>query len=202
MAPLDLASSALASILTGVAFGFVLESSGFADSRRIAAQFYLGDMRVLKVMFTAIVVTMLIVFLGVQLGYVDYAALWVPPTFIWPAIIGGLLLGTGFILGGFCPGTSLTSVATLKIDGFFFVGGMMLGMFIFNDLAEGFLLFFQHGGAMGRTTLMDVTGLSTGLVALSIVLITLVSFILAEKSEARFGPLRAKHLADHNEEQP
>ncbi|MBU1431882.1 YeeE/YedE family protein, partial [Myxococcota bacterium] len=127
---------------------------------------------------------------------VDYAALWVPPTYIWPGIIGGLLLGTGFIVGGFCPGTSLTSVATLKIDGFFFVGGMLIGTFIFNDLAQSFLLFFQTSGAMGRVTLMDALGVSTGVIAVGIVLITLGSFLLAEKSEAHFGPIRAKALAE------
>ncbi len=46
----------------GFAFGFILESSGFGDSRRLAAQFYFTEFRVLKVMFTAIVVAMILVF--------------------------------------------------------------------------------------------------------------------------------------------
>jgi hypothetical protein len=49
-------------ILIGFAFGFVLEISGFANSPKLAAQFYFKDLTVLKVMFTAIVVAMVLVF--------------------------------------------------------------------------------------------------------------------------------------------
>ena len=40
--------------LIGVAFGAVLEMAGFADSRRLAAQFYFRNLTVLKVMFGTI----------------------------------------------------------------------------------------------------------------------------------------------------
>ena len=36
----------------GLCFGFFLERAGFGSSRKLAAQFYLYDMAVLKVMFT------------------------------------------------------------------------------------------------------------------------------------------------------
>jgi hypothetical protein len=37
--------------LIGFAFGFVLEISGFGNSKKLAAQFYFTEMTVLKVMF-------------------------------------------------------------------------------------------------------------------------------------------------------
>src|SRR5450830_285707 len=46
-------------VLIGIAFGFVLERSGFGRAPKLAAQFYLRDMTVFKVMFTAIVTAML-----------------------------------------------------------------------------------------------------------------------------------------------
>ena len=60
------------SLLIGLCFGFVLESSGFGDSRRLAAQFYFTEMRVLKVMFTAIVVCMLGLVWIWSMGLLDF----------------------------------------------------------------------------------------------------------------------------------
>ena len=39
--------------LVGIAFGFTLERGGFGSARILTAQFYLTNMRVLKVMFSA-----------------------------------------------------------------------------------------------------------------------------------------------------
>ena len=123
MAPFDLTSlfgttgSFLFYLLIGFAFGFILESSGFGDARLLAAQFYFKDLRVLKVMFTAILVAMLLVFWSSALGLLDYDDVWVNPTYLWPGILGGIIMGVGVILGGYCPRTSLVSMATLKLDG-------------------------------------------------------------------------------------
>ena len=54
--------------LIGFAFGFTLEMSGFGNSRKLAAQFYFTDLTVLKVMFTAIVTAMVLLFGAVGLG--------------------------------------------------------------------------------------------------------------------------------------
>ena len=102
--------------LIGMAFGAVLEMSGFGDSRRLAAQFYLRDMTVLKVMFTGIIVAAVLILLASALQLLDTERVWVNPTYLPPGIVGGLIMGVGFIIGGFCPGTSLVAAATLKID--------------------------------------------------------------------------------------
>lgn len=63
----------------GFAFGFVLEISGFGNSRKLAAQFYFKELTVLKVMFTAIVVAMVLIFTTVGLGWLDFNNVWVNP---------------------------------------------------------------------------------------------------------------------------
>ena len=68
--------------LIGFAFGFTLEMSGFGDSRKLAAQFYFTEMTVLKVMFTAIVTAMVLLFGAVGLGILDFSQVWVNPTYI------------------------------------------------------------------------------------------------------------------------
>ena len=62
----------LVALLLGIGFGFVLESSGFGDSRKLAAQFYFTEMRVLKVMFTAIVTCMLLLVWTWSVGWLDF----------------------------------------------------------------------------------------------------------------------------------
>lgn len=160
----------------GFAFGFILESSGFGDARRLAAQFYFREMRVLKVMFTAIVVAMLLVFWSTALGLLDYNELWVPPTYLWPGIVGGIIMGVGFILGGYCPGTSLVSAATLKIDGMFFLLGVVAGVMLFGETVS-YIDTFWNSGYMGVFTLPEFLQLETGVVVFLVVCLALVMFL-------------------------
>ena len=96
-------------VVIGAGFGFVLERAGFGSSRKLAAQFYLYDMTVFKVMFTAIITAMVGLFGLVKLGFLNLDAMYINPTFLWPQLAGGLLLGAGFIISGYCPGTSIVA---------------------------------------------------------------------------------------------
>jgi len=173
-------------LLVGISFGYVLEIAGFGNSRLLAAQFYFKDMRVLKVMFTGIVVAMVLVFGATAVGLLDFNLVWVPPTYFWPGIVGGLIMGAGFIIGGFCPGTSLVAAATLKIDGVFFVMGAFFGIFLFGETVSYFNVFW-NSSYMGRFTLPQLFGLSTGVVVLLVVLMALFMFWGSEQLERIFG---------------
>jgi len=88
-------------LVLGLFFGFFLERAGFSSALKLTAQFYFKDFAVLKVMFTAIVVAMLgIVYLSL-IGWLNMSQVYVPATFLWPQLVGGLLLGVGFIIGGY-----------------------------------------------------------------------------------------------------
>jgi hypothetical protein len=52
-------TSLVVAFLDGIGFGFFLERAGFGNARKLMAQFYLTDMAVFKVMFTAVVTAML-----------------------------------------------------------------------------------------------------------------------------------------------
>ena len=160
----------------GFAFGFILESSGFGDARQLAAQFYFRELRVVKVMFTAIVVAMLLVFWSTALGLLDYNELWVPPTYMWPGVVGGIIMGVGFILGGYCPGTSLVSAATLKLDGMFFLLGVIAGAVLFGEPVS-YIDAFWNSGYMGVFTLPELLQLETGVVVFLVVCLALVMFL-------------------------
>ncbi len=173
-------------LVIGFAFGYVLEISGFGNSRKLAAQFYFKELTVLKVMFTAIVVAMVLIFLASAIGLLDYNLVWVNPTYWWPGIVGGLIMGVGFIVGGFCPGTSIVAAATAKIDGIFFLGGVFFGIFLFGETVGLYEPFFNSSYA-GRLTLMDWLNLPTGVVVLGVVLMALFMFWGSEQLERIFG---------------
>ena len=175
-------------LLIGVGFGASLELAGFGDSRRLAAQFYFKNMTVLKVMFTAIVTAIVLIFAASSLGLLDYQRLWVNPTYLVPGIVGGLIMGVGFIVGGFCPGTSLVALASLKIDGLFFFLGVSAGVLVFGDTVAG-LGDFWYSTYLGRLTLQDWLVVDAGVVALIVVVMALFMFWGSEKLEAVFGDL-------------
>jgi rhodanese-related sulfurtransferase len=173
-------------LLIGVLFGATLETAGFGNSTKLAAQFYFKDLTVFKVMFTAIIVACALVFLASAIGLLDYNLVWVPPTYLWPGIVGGLIMGVGFIVGGFCPGTSLVAMATGKIDGLFFVLGGLVGIFLFGETVASFAVFFDSS-YMGRFTLPDLFGVDYGVVVVAVVLMALFMFWGAERVEAAIG---------------
>ena len=173
--------------LIGFAFGFTLEMSGFGNSRKLAAQFYFTELTVLKVMFTAIVVAMVLTFGASALGILDFGQVWVNTTYISSGIVGGLIMGVGFIVGGFCPTTSLASASTGKIDGMFFIAGGFVGAFLFAETERFFDTWYNFSGYFGRLTLDQVFNIPVGVVVLLVVLMALFMFWGAEQLERIVG---------------
>ena len=178
--------SYLVPLLIGVGFGASLEMSGFGDSRKLAGQFYLKDLTVLKVMFTGIVVAGILIGLFSSLGLLDFNLVFVNPTFLVPGIVGGLIMGVGFIVGGFCPGTSVVAASTLKIDGIFFVGGVAIGIFAFGETV-GLYDGFWNSTNLGRFTLPELFHIDVGYVLIGIVAMALFMFMAGEMLEDYFG---------------
>ena len=171
----------------GFAFGYTLEMSGFGDSRKLAAQFYFTELTVLKVMFTAITVAMVLLFGAVGLGILDFSQVWVNPTYLASGIVGGLIMGVGFIVGGFCPTTSLASASTGKIDGMLFMLGGFVGAFLFGETEKYFDGWYTNAGYYGRLTLDQVFGIPVGAVVVIVILMALFMFWGGEQLERIFG---------------
>jgi hypothetical protein len=174
--------SLILAFLIGIGFGFFLERAGFGSGRKLAAQFYLHDMTVFKVMFTAIVTAMLGLFYLSWIGWVDLSLVYLTPTYLAPQIVGGLLLGVGFVIGGYCPGTSIVALSTARLDAIFFLLGIVAGIFVFGEFFPLISGFF-YSTDMGELTIPAVTGLPYGLIVFAVVLMALGGFWGAEKVE-------------------
>ncbi|HEY3352864.1 MAG TPA: YeeE/YedE thiosulfate transporter family protein [Polyangia bacterium] len=178
-------------VLTGFAFGFVLERAGFGRAQKLVGQFFLTDMTVLKVMFGAIVTAMLGLVVLAGVGLVDLRALGemaVSPTWLWPMIAGGFLLGVGFIVSGYCPGTSLVAAASGKLDGVATVIGVITGTFIYSEaLRLPALAHFHESGNLGNFYLWQWLKLPPAVVALAVAIMAMGMFLGGEQLERIFG---------------
>ncbi|MCK6502049.1 YeeE/YedE family protein [Myxococcota bacterium] len=170
----------------GVGFGFILERSGFGRASILVSQFYGTDNRVLKVMFTAIATATAGLGLLSGVGVVDIAGITIPDTFWLPQLVGGLMLGVGFAVSGYCPGTALVAAGSGNRDGWFSILGTMAGGLVFA-VAWPWLEGFYTQGAMGPLTLPQLLGLPWAVVATGVVAMAVGAFLLAEKGEAFFS---------------
>jgi hypothetical protein len=180
---LDFSTEMMLSVLVGVGFGFVLERAGFGRSDNLAAIFYGRDFRVLRVMFTAIVTAMIGLYFLDLLGILPIASVGLLDTYLWAQLVGGLLFGAGFIVGGWCPGTSIVGVVSGKVDALLFVFGLVLGSTLFT-LGFGALAPLQNAGARGRLLLHDAFGVSSGIMVFAVALFAVGSFWAVGRIEA------------------
>jgi uncharacterized protein len=172
-------------LAVGILFGFVLERAGFGDARNLTNIFYFRDMRVLKVMFSAMVTAMVGLIVLSWIGLFDYAMLLdssLLQTYLWPQLVGGILFGLGFLIGGYCPGTSAVGIVSGKLDALVYLLGMIVGIWVF---AAGFPAWsdFYKSSPLGRITLWQAFGISRELMAVAIVVMALMAFWLAGLAE-------------------
>jgi uncharacterized protein len=168
-------TSLIVAFVIGIGFGFFLERAGFGSARKLVSQFYLNDLAVFKVMFTAIVTAMLGVTYLSWMGLLDLSLVYLVPTFILPQVIGGLVLGFGFVIGGYCPGTSVAATATGRLDGLMFVLGVFGGTFLFAE-AYPLVRSLHLATPLGQTTIPQFFNLPYGLVVFAVVLMALGGF--------------------------
>jgi hypothetical protein len=179
-------------LLTGLAigflFGFALERGGFGNARKLAAQFYLNDMTVFKVMFTAILVAMVGLYMLAAVGWVDMGRIWINPTFLWAQVVGGLILGVGFIMSGLCPGTAVVAAASGRWDGAVTLAGMVVGIAAFALAVDALpaLERLYSAGGMEVSVLPELMGLPTLPFVLAVVVMAGLAFIGAEAVERAF----------------
>lgn len=174
----------IVALLIGIAFGFILEQAGFSTSKKLVGLFYGYDFTVLRVFFTAGLTAMIGIIAFGHFGFLDINLIYINPTYIWSAVTGGLIMGLGFVIGGFCPGTSICAAAIGKIDAMIFIAGSLIGVFIF---AEGYPLFEEHykSGFWGYPQVFDSLGMSQGLFAVLLTIAAVATFIVTTLIEKR-----------------
>jgi len=171
----------LAALFIGIAFGWVLERAGFSTSRKLAGVFYGYDFVVIKVFFTAAITAALgLLFLNF-FGVFDFGNVWMPTTYLWPTLVGGIIMGLGFVLGGFCPGTSVCAAAIGKLDALAFIGGITLGIFLYAFTYEPVWEALRGSGKLGKVKIGELIGVNEGVAVLVFIAFGLFAFWLVDK---------------------
>lgn len=176
-------------LVLGLGFGFALERAGFGSARKLTAVFYLYDMAVVKVMFTAVVTAMVGLALLAGAGLLDLSELYVEKTQWTAQIVGGLVFGAGFVIGGYCPGTSMAAIATGRKDGLAFALGMLAGVWAYAQFTPQIDDWYK-ATAIEDLTLPAITGIGMGWWALAFVALLLAAAKGMAWLERRFRGLR------------
>jgi len=177
----------LAALVIGIAFGWVLERAGFSTSRKLAGVFYGYDFVVIKVFFTAAVTAAVGLLLLNQMGIFYFEDVWMPTTFLAPTIVGGVIMGLGFILGGFCPGTSVCAAAIGKIDAMAFIGGIVLGIYFYAFTYEALWEDLRKSGSIGKVKIGELIGLSEGVAVFVFILFALFAFWMVDTIKKKYN---------------
>jgi len=171
-------------LFLGMAFGFTLEQAGFSTSKKLVGMFYGYDFTVLRVFFTGGLVAMIGVVAFAHFGLLDMSLVYINPTYLWSAILGGLIMGLGFVIGGFCPGTGICAAAIGKIDGIIFVIGTIFGVVVFG---EGYPLFegIYWDKYLGNVQMNETLHISQGLFVFLFMAFGAVAFLLTQRIEEK-----------------
>jgi len=176
----------LFALITGIAFGIFLEKAGFGNARKLVQQFYLKDMAMFKVLFSAIVTAMLGIYWLSYFGVLDITQIYVNASYLWPQVLGGVVFGFGFVLAGLCPGTSCVAVFTGKLDGLAVFAGMFTGLLIFAEVEpalKGLLSF----SSIGDISLYELLHMEYGMLTFLIAAFAIVAFWFAGRVEERYS---------------
>jgi len=179
-------------IVLGTAFGFVLQRIGAADPDKIIGMLRLTDLHLMKTILTGIGVSSILLFLGMAIGLIDSAHLSIKD--MYPGVlVGGAVLGFGWALAGFCPGTGVVGAGSGRRDALFFLAGGLAGAALFMMMfpwLEGLDLFQSMLG--GKATLA-ATGVSETVVKglNGTVLAAIIGFVMVVVARLLPGSLRA-----------
>lgn len=186
-------------LLCGFLFGYVLESAGFGSPCKLTAQFRLSDWSVFKVMFTAIVVAAVGLYLLQGAGLVNTDNVFIPPAYLGAVAIGGALIGAGFAVGGYCPGTSVVGIFSGRLDALLFGLGMVIGTVAFASVFDAIESWTYAGDTGGTDTLTAALGVPEWLILAVLVVAAVAVFIFGARMERRLnGPMTAEQVMNDN----
>lgn len=146
----------LFAVIFGLVFGFVLQKAGASNPHKIIGMLRVKDLHLMKAIFFGIGLSSILLFLLLNFGIANPSNISVKSSYIG-VVIGGVMLGIGWAIAGFCPGTAIVAAGAGRKDALSYIAGGLVGAFIyiqgFGAIEKSFL--FEKLG--GKSTLA-VTG--------------------------------------------
>ncbi|MCU0632474.1 MAG: YeeE/YedE family protein [Methanolinea sp.] len=162
-------------LLTGIAFGFLLQKGGVTEYAVIIGQLLLTDFTVVKVMLSAILVGMIGVYAMKAAGLVR---LHVKAGSVGATVIGGLIFGAGFAILGYCPGTAAGAVGSGALDAAIGMIGIALGAGIFARIYPRLDRSVLNRGMFSAETIPEMVNVRPGMVVVVVAFLIIVILLL------------------------
>jgi len=119
-------TSIILALVIGLSFGVALDRVGAANPDFIGRMLNLTNLNLAKSIMLGIGTGSVLMFGGQMLGLVEVAHMSVKTAYAG-VFIGGLMLGAGWALAGYCPGTGVVALGAGRKDALFFLAGGLLG---------------------------------------------------------------------------
>ena len=193
----------LSGLLAGVLFGYALEGGGLSSPKKLTGQFSLRDWTVFKVMFTAVIVAAAGLWLSEQAGLIAANGVFVPTVYLWATAGGGALIGAGFAIGGYCPGTSAAGLASGRGDALVFIVGMLAGTWLFSAFFSDIEPLYNAAKGPAGQTVSGLSGLPSSVVIAAMIVIAAAGWALAVRVEkAKGGPITVDEVLESSDATP
>jgi uncharacterized membrane protein YedE/YeeE len=162
--------------LVGIVMGALIQRVGASSPAMILKALRLEDLTIIKFMATTIAVGTVGVYVLSTFMPMHFD---IKPTYVVGVVVGGLIFGTGFAVGGYCPGTCVVGIGERRKDAVFALLGGIAGALLFTlvyTLIEGALI---KPLTYGKITLADLfhapaVGVAIGLAAVLLTAVTLL----------------------------
>lgn len=142
-------------LLSGTAFGFVIQRAGATNANKMARAHLMIDADIPRFMLMAVVLSA-IGLLGLQAASVG--RIQVLPISIVATGVAGVLFGVGWGLCGYCPGTTWAAAGEGRMDAIFALMGGLAGAALFGHLHEVLVPLLYAPSNVGQITLADWLG--------------------------------------------
>lgn len=142
-------------ILSGAAFGFIIQRVGATDPEEMALGHLMQDSRIPRFMLLAVT------FAAVGLFFLQTAGVGrtvILPLTIGGILVGGTLFGLGWGMAGYCPGTCWAAVGEGRMDAVFALLGGLAGTAAFAHLHPWIVPAVYAPSNMGQLTMADLFG--------------------------------------------